>query len=209
MFARQEPLKEEVLARNAARHQGGHAGRRAGNHLYVNARIARCVNEHLARIRDARHASVGGKRQGLTRQQTVNELRGALRDNVLVTANERLGDAQVRQKLGRHARVFAADGIRRTKGLGHAWAHIAQVTDGRAHHIQASAHTMRYLFSLPLVDHRALKRRKRHASVPCGDALLGLPCLEIPAPCGIKARQLARYEYALVSSATFGSHACA
>ena len=99
MFATQKALEEEMLAGNAGRHERRDACGRPGDDFDGDIGIACRLNQRLAGVRHARHASIRGKGKSLPRQQAVDQTGGAACNHVLVATDERLRNAQVHQQL--------------------------------------------------------------------------------------------------------------
>ncbi len=88
VLAREKPLKEELVARDARQDQGGHTRRGARNDLHGGSFAARELNKHLTGIGHARHARVRGERDALTGEHTLHELGGTLGDHVVIAAHK-------------------------------------------------------------------------------------------------------------------------
>ena len=99
MLAAQKTLKEKMLAGNAGRNERRDACRRSGDDLDGHIGLARRLDQCLAGIGYARHASVRGKGEGLPRQQAIDQTGGAAGDYVLIATDKRFGNTQAHQQL--------------------------------------------------------------------------------------------------------------
>ena len=86
--ARQEALKEEVLARKAGGDHGAGHGRGPRHHLHGKPRVKGGVHQALAGIAHARHPRVGDKRHALPRLDALERRGHPRRNHVLVASDE-------------------------------------------------------------------------------------------------------------------------
>ncbi|MEY4357930.1 MAG: hypothetical protein RL469_1256, partial [Pseudomonadota bacterium] len=160
-FSRQKTFETESIGRDPGDAERRGDRGRTRNRTHLDPCGSGPAHEIEAGVRQQRRAGVAHERDYRTAREAREQIIAALALVVRVQRHDRLSDAERGEQLSGATRVLGCDQIGGGERFAHAWRQIAEITDRRRHHVEASLRS--HYNHAPAIESDGHRARRREA----------------------------------------------